>query len=229
MTQPQLGSLDRTYIDPRDALNSCIPVHLVTPADQAQHYSSALTLYDGGTVVVDEVLTMDVTARGIGYGANITMDLNNVGASTGSITITASGKNQFGHDIEEEFALSKAIGTVTGAKIFAGTVVFTVTTVTADTVANDTLDVGFGLKRGLPIELTAITQVVQITRHTSGGTFGVAVDVDTDTVDVANSAVLGTATNGAGSNSGAFADEDSLEVLLRYKTGTGASGDDRRW
>lgn len=99
------------------------------------------------------------------YGRNLTMQLDNVGASTGDVTIRVIGLDQFGMHTQEDFRVSKALGVVTGTKIFKVIDRIKVVTVTAATVANDLIDLGFGDYLGLPTRVASFADVRAITRR----------------------------------------------------------------
>lgn len=208
--------MNRRQIGVFSSLNT-VPINLIRiPIATAQHFGSAIDAFPGSaTLAVGDEITMDVTTRAPDFGRNVTVDLNNAGASTGDIDIRVTGTNHFGKVISEDFTgLTKAADTQTGTKVFATITKVEVIAVNAATVSGDTLDFGTGSIAGIPVPLSALTDVVAITRD------GTVVDVDADTIDLTENALKGDSANGAGSNSGVFAANDSFNILVKLTPST---------
>lgn len=203
--------INRRQVGVFSSLNT-VPITIIrAPAAAAQHFASALDAFPGAaTLAVGDELTLDVTSRAPDFGRNVTVDLNNVGASTGNIDIRITGTSMFGKVISEDFTgLTKAASTQTGSKIFATITKVEVIAVTAATVSGDTLDIGTGQKLGIPVPIAAVTDVVLGTRD------GTVLELDSDMIDVANNSLKCDNANGAGSNSGLIAANDSFNLLIK--------------
>lgn len=190
-------------------LRRCLQLGPVPIADPDFYTDSPLAL---SAYAVGDFLALDRT-RAPNFGANITAVIVDANASITELTVRFRGKNQFGEAVTEDLSWT-AVATKTGTKVFCTDITAEVISIGGTVTATvDTIDVGFGNVHGLPVKLQRLGNIVNIYRNTNTPALA---DIDTDTVDVDESALKGNGANGAGSNSGTFAASDSFAITYVF-------------
>ncbi len=209
----KMQGINRRQIANNSDLN-VVPINLIRlPLALATHLKSA---YDIQAAAVGDVVTaFEAGSKGglvPDFGRNITITYVDAAGSDGVATLLLTGLNQFGETITESISVTSGGGSTlaAGSKIFSKVTSFEVTAKTS--AASDTMNIGFGSLVGLPVQVKRRAMVKSITRD------GTLTDIDSDTIDTVYSALKCDGANGAGSNSGVLAANDSFNILVQFDT-----------